>query len=220
MEHELLMSFLVIIGIDLILGGDNAVVIAMASRNLPPQQRQKAIIIGTCIAILMRIMLTTAAVYLLAVPYLQFTGGIFLLYLGYQLLIEKKDAQHVKSGTSLWKAIRIIVVADLFMSLDNVIAVAGASHGRLMLVVAGLMISVPVIIWGSKLIQTAMAKLPLLIYAGSGLLAFTGGEMIVREQELSSFMARHSTLEMLLPILTVIFVVLASIYYEQMGEKH
>ncbi|MBU8787350.1 MULTISPECIES: TerC family protein [Bacillus] len=220
MEQELLMPFIVIIGIDLILGGDNAVVIAMASRNLPPRQRQKAIIIGTGIAILMRIMLTTLAVYLLAVPYLQFIGGLFLLYLGYQLLIEKKEAQHVKGGTSLWKAIRIIVIADLFMSLDNVIAVAGASQGRLPLVVIGLAVSVPVIIWGSRLIQAALSKFPLLIYAGSGLLAYTGGEMIVREQELSSFMARHSTLEMLFPVLAVIFVILASIYYEQTIEKH
>lgn len=98
MEHELLMPLLVIIGIDLILGGDNAVVIAMASRNLPPVQRQKAIIIGTCIAIFMRIILTTAAVYLLAVPYLQFIGGIFLLYLGYQLLIEKRTHSMSKAG--------------------------------------------------------------------------------------------------------------------------
>lgn len=98
MEHDILMSFLVIIGIDLILGGDNAVVIAMASRHLPPRQRQKAIIIGTLIAIMMRIALTMAAVYLLAVPYLQFIGGIFLLYLGYQLLIEKKMPSMSKAG--------------------------------------------------------------------------------------------------------------------------
>lgn len=98
MEQELLMPFIVIIGIDLILGGDNAVVIAMASRNLPPRQRQKAIIIGTGIAILMRIMLTTLAVYLLAVPYLQFIGGLFLLYLGYQLLIEKRKPSMSKAG--------------------------------------------------------------------------------------------------------------------------
>ncbi|MDA7026103.1 TerC family protein [Bacillus sp. CLL-7-23] len=219
MEQDLLMPLLMIIGIDMILGGDNAIVIAMASRNLPPEQRQTAIITGTCIAILMRIILTTTAVYLLTVPYLQLFGGIFLLYLGYQLLIEKKDSQHVKSGTSLWKAIKIIVIADLFMSLDNVIAVAGASHGRMWLVVFGLMISVPIIIWGSRLIQVAMRKFPLLIYVGSGLLAYTGGEMIVREQELSYFMAKHSTIEMALPILTVIFVILSSIYYEQLSNK-
>ncbi|MCY9189944.1 MULTISPECIES: TerC family protein [Bacillus] len=218
MEHDYLISLLLIVGIDLILGGDNAVVIAMASRNLPDKQRQQAIILGTFIAVAMRIGLTSAAVYLLNIPFLQCTGGIFLLYLGYQLLIEKKDAQHVKSSTSLWKAIRTIVLADLFMSLDNVIAVAGASHGELSLVMIGLCVSVPVIIWGSKLIHIALEKIPLLIYVGSGLLAYTGGEMIVRDQKLSFFMAQHGTVEALLPILTVVFVILASIYYQQVEK--
>lgn len=215
MPHDYLLSLLVIIGIDLILGGDNAVVIAMACRNLPDKQRQKAIIFGTFIAVAMRIGLTSAAVYLLNVPFLQCAGGVFLLYLGYQLLIEKKDAQRVKSSSSLWRAIRTIVLADLFMSLDNVIAVAGASHGELSLVVIGLVVSVPIIIWGSKLVHAAMDKVPLLIYAGSGLLAFTGGEMIARDSKLSFFMAEHGTVQMMLPILTVVFVILASMIYEQ-----
>ncbi|MBU5264369.1 TerC family protein [Bacillus atrophaeus] len=219
MEHDYLFSLLLIIGIDLILGGDNAVVIAMACRNLPEKQRQKAIIFGTFIAVVMRVGLTSAAVYLLKVPFLQCAGGVFLLYLGYQLLIEKKDTQHVKSSTSLWKAIRTIVLADLFMSLDNVIAVAGASHGDLFLVIVGLFVSVPIIIWGSKLIHIALNRVPLLIYAGSGLLAYTGGEMIVRDQKLSYFMAQHSLVETLLPVLTVVFVILASIYYEQIADK-
>lgn len=167
MPHDYLLSLLLIIGIDLILGGDNAVVIAMASRNLAHKQRQQAIIFGTFIAVVLRIGLTSAAVYLLNVPFLQCAGGVFLLYLGYQLLIEKKDAQHVKSSSSLWKAIRTIVLADIFMSLDNVIAVAGASHGELTLVVIGLFISVPIIIWGSKLVHAAMEKMPLLMYAGA-----------------------------------------------------
>ncbi|MED4787803.1 TerC family protein [Bacillus atrophaeus] len=219
MEHDYLFSLLLIIGIDLILGGDNAVVIAMACRNLPEKQRQKAIIFGTFIAVAMRVVLTSAAVYLLKVPFLQCAGGVFLLYLGYQLLIEKKDTQHVKSSTSLWKAIRTIVLADLFMSLDNVIAVAGASHGDLFLVMVGLFVSVPIIIWGSKLIHIALNRVPLLIYAGSGLLAYTGGEMIVRDQKLSYFMAQHSLVETLLPVLTVVFVILASIFYEQIADK-
>ncbi|MHA7765317.1 TerC family protein [Bacillus atrophaeus] len=219
MEHDYLFSLLLIIGIDLILGGDNAVVIAMACRNLPEKQRQKAIIFGTFIAVAMRVGLTSAAVYLLKVPFLQCAGGVFLLYLGYQLLIEKKDTQRVKSSTSLWKAIRTIVLADLFMSLDNVIAVAGASHGDLFLVMVGLFVSVPIIIWGSKLIHIALNRVPLLIYAGSGLLAYTGGEMIVRDQKLSYFMAQHSLVETLLPVLTVVFVILASIYYEQIADK-
>lgn len=219
MEHDYLISLLVIVGIDLILGGDNAVVIAMASRNLPDKQRQQAIIFGTFIAVAMRIGLTSAAVYLLNIPFLQCAGGIFLLYLGYQLLIEKKDTQHIKSSTSLWRAIRTIVLADLFMSLDNVIAVAGASHGEFSLVIIGLCVSVPVIIWGSKLIHIALEKIPLLIYAGSGLLAYTGGEMIVKDKKLSFFMAQHSAVETLLPILTVAFVILASIYYQQVEKK-
>lgn len=137
------------------------------------------------------------------------------MYLGYQLLIEKKDAQHVKSSSSLWKAIRTIVMADIFMSLDNVIAVAGASHGELTLVVIGLFISVPIIIWGSKLVHAAMDKMPLLMYAGSGLLAFTGGEMIAGDSKLSFFMAEHGIIQMTLPILTVVFVILASMIYQQ-----
>ncbi|KXZ13558.1 hypothetical protein AXI59_05120 [Bacillus nakamurai] len=215
MPHDYLLSLLVIIGIDLILGGDNAVVIAMACRNLPHKQRQKAIIFGTFIAVAMRIGLTSAAVYLLNVPFLQCAGGVFLLYLGYQLLIEKKDAQRVKSSSSLWRAIRTIVLADLFMSLDNVIAVAGASHGELSLVIIGLFVSVPIIIWGSKLVHAAIDKVPLLIYAGSGLLAFTGGEMIASDRKLAFFMAEHGTVQMMLPILTVVFVILASMIYEQ-----
>lgn len=113
MEHDYLISLLVIVGIDLILGGDNAVVIAMASRHLPDKQRQQAIILGTFIAVAMRIGLTSAAVYLLNIPFLQCAGGIFLLYLGYQLLIEKKDTKHIKSSTSLWRAIRTIVLAEI-----------------------------------------------------------------------------------------------------------
>ena len=215
MPHDYLLSLLLIIGIDLILGGDNAVVIAMASRNLAHKQRQQVIIFGTFIAVVLRIVLTSAAVYLLNVPFLQCAGGVFLLYLGYQLLIEKKDAQHVKSSSSLWKAIRTIVLADIFMSLDNVIAVAGASHGELTLVVIGLFISVPIIIWGSKLVHAAMEKMPLLMYAGSGLLAFTGGEMIAGDSKLSFFMAEHGMIQMMLPILTVVFVILASMIYQQ-----
>ncbi|MDP4101431.1 MAG: TerC family protein, partial [Bacillota bacterium] len=106
MEHDYLISLLVIVGIDLILGGDNAVVIAMASRHLPDKQRQQAIILGTFIAVAMRIGLTSAAVYLLNIPFLQCAGGILLMYLGYQLLIEKKDTKHIKSRTSLWREIR------------------------------------------------------------------------------------------------------------------
>ncbi|MGN7945503.1 TerC family protein [Bacillus sp. 22446] len=220
METEWIVSLLMIIGIDLILGGDNALIIAMASRSLSNEKRNKAIWIGTLLAVLMRITMTGAAVYLLTIPYLQFIGGLFLLYIGYNLLIEqKKESIRIKSSGSLWRAVQTIVIADLFMSLDNAIAVAGAAKGNMVLTAFGLMISVPIIIWGSKLIHAALTKFPILLYGGSALLAFTGGEMIVREVKLNEFMAQHTTLELLLPFLTVATVILASLFYEQTAEN-
>lgn len=214
-----MVSLLMIIGIDLILGGDNALIIAMASRSLSNEKRNKAIWIGTLLAVLMRITMTGAAVYLLTIPYLQFIGGLFLLYIGYNLVIEqKKESIRIKSSGSLWRAIQTIVIADLFMSLDNVIAVAGAAKGNMVLTAIGLMISVPIIIWGSKLIHTAFSKFPFLLYGGSALLAFTGGEMIVREVKLNEFIEQHATLGFLLPFLTVATVILASLFYEQTAE--
>lgn len=219
MEHEFFFAVITIIGIDLILGGDNALIIAMASKNLPPKDRNRAIILGTFIAVLLRICMTSVAVYLLTIPYLQLAGGILLLYLGYHLLIEDSDSKPVKSSFSMWKAIRTIVLADLFMSFDNVIAVAGASHGNYLLVALGLMVSVPVIIWGSKLIYKAMGKFPVLLYVGSSLLAYTGGEMITRERKLARFFEGQDVLPVLLPILSILFVFLASIFYEKSVNK-
>ncbi|MFJ5963780.1 TerC family protein [Bacillus sp. NPDC093026] len=220
MEAEWIVSFFMIIGIDLILGGDNAFIIAMASRSLSDDKRNKAIWIGTLLAVLMRMTMTGAAVYLLTIPYLQFIGGLFLLYIGYNLLIEqKKKTLLIKSSGSLWRAVQTIVVADLLMSLDNVIAIAGAAKGNMVLTMIGLMISVPIIIGGSKLIHAALTKFPFLLYGGSALLAFTGGEMIVRDVQLNEFMMRHTTLEFLLPFLTVVTVILASLFYEQTAEK-
>ncbi|WP_353856115.1 TerC family protein [Bacillus sp. Bos-x628] len=220
MEAEWIVSFFMIIGIDLILGGDNAFIIAMASRSLSDDKRNKAIWIGTLLAVLMRMTMTGAAVYLLTIPYLQFIGGLFLLYIGYNLLIEqKKETLLIKSSGSLWRAVQTIVVADLLMSLDNVIAIAGAAKGNMALTMIGLMISVPIIIGGSKLIHAALTKFPFLLYGGSALLAFTGGEMIVRDVQLNDFMMQHTTLEFLLPFLTVVTVILASLFYEQTAEK-
>lgn len=217
MEHDYLISLLVIVGIDLILGGDNAVVIAMASRHLPDKQRQQAIILGTFIAVAMRIGLTSAAVYLLNIPFLQCAGGIFLLYLGYQLLIEKKTRNTLKAAPPVESDTNDCACRSLYVAGQRHRS-CGASHGEFSLVVIGLCVSVPVIIWGSKLIHIALEKIPLLIYAGSGLLAYTGGEMIVRDKKLSLFMAQHGTVETLLPILTVAFVILASIYYQQVEK--
>lgn len=217
MEQDFLLSLLVIIGIDLVLGADNAVVIAMACRNLPVIQRNKAIIFGTVLAIIIRILITLIAVYLLNVPFLQLIGGIFLLYIAFHLIVGKDDdATKIKSHSSLWKAVKTIVVADLLMGFDNVVAVAGAAEGHMLLVAIGLFISIPIIIWGSKLILILLTKYPILIYVGGGLLSFTAGKMMVGEHKLQSLFMSHQYLAYSLPFITTTFVLLAGILYQQL----
>ncbi len=181
MELELITSILIIIGIDIVLGGDNAIVIALACRNLPERYRNKAIIIGTLLAIFCRIILTVGAVYLLAIPFLQFVGGVLLIYIAVQLIIDHGEEKLIKGSSSLAVAIKTIVVADIVMGIDNVMAVAGAAHGNFYLVIIGLVFSIPIIIWGSKIILVAMEKYPIIIYFGASILCYTAGKMIISE---------------------------------------
>ncbi len=181
MELELITSILIIIGIDIVLGGDNAIVIALACRNLPERYRNKAIVIGTLLAIICRIILTVGAVYLLAIPFLQFVGGVLLIYIAVQLIMDHGEETIVKGSSSLAVAIKTIVVADIVMGIDNVMAVAGAAHGNFYLVIIGLVFSIPIIIWGSKIILVAMEKYPIIIHLGASILCYTAGKMIINE---------------------------------------
>ncbi|ABO66078.1 TerC family protein [Geobacillus thermodenitrificans] len=188
MVDEYIVSILLIIGIDVILGGDNAVVIALASRNLPEQKRNIAIVLGTALAIAVRILLTAAVVWLLTIPFLQLVGGLILFWISLKLIRQKDEKQAaIKAEPSLWKAVRTIVVADVVMGMDNVIAIAGAAQGHLELVVFGFLCSVPIIILGSKIILYAMERFPPLIYIGGALLAYTAGKMIAAEEQLRPF---------------------------------
>ncbi|MDQ0230610.1 TerC family protein [Metabacillus malikii] len=221
MEHDFFLSLLVIIGIDLVLGADNAVVIAMASRKLPDKQRNKAIIIGTCLAILTRIAITLIAVYLLRIPFLQLIGGVFLLYIAFHLIVGKEeDSNQIESHNSLWKAIKTIIIADLLMGFDNVIAIAGAAQGQMILIVIGLFISIPIIIWGSKLILKLLTKYPLLIYVGGGLLAFTSGKMIINEPRLQAIYQEYPVMAQSLPLLTTSFILLAGLIYQHVLQPN
>ncbi|WP_368658602.1 TerC family protein [Metabacillus halosaccharovorans] len=220
MEHDFLLSLLMIIGIDLVLGADNAVVIAMACRNLPVVQRNKAIVLGTMLAIVIRILITLVAVYLLKIPFLQLIGGVFLLYIAYQLIVGKEeDTTKIRSHQSLWKAIKTIVVADLLMGFDNVLAVAGAAQGHMLLVALGLFISIPIIIWGSKIILVLLTKYPFLIYIGGGLLALTSGKMIIEEPYLQNLFISYPMIEQSIPYLTVSFILLAGLIYQQISLR-
>jgi YjbE family integral membrane protein len=179
-------ALLAIIVANILLSGDNAVVIAMAARSLKPEHQKKAIIWGSAAAIIMRVILTIVAVKLLTLPYLKLIGGILLFWIGYQLLTDSDDEANIKSHTTVSAAIRTILVADLVMSLDNVIAVASAADkapeaARLTLLIIGLAMSIPLIIAGSTILIKVMDKYPIIITGGAALLGFLAGSMMVSD---------------------------------------
>lgn len=202
-----------ILMINLVLSGDNAMVIALASKNLPAHQRKLAIWWGSAGAVLLRCLLTFVAVLLLEIPYLQAGGGLLLLWIAMKLLLEDGEEAHVKESSSLWKAIRTILAADFIMSLDNVLAIAGVAKGDLALIVIGIAISIPLVVWGSGLIVNLLHRFPLLIYIGSYVLAFTAGEMLLRDAKFGALLSfLLPTLHTVLPIvLGVVVVVMGSI---------
>ena len=178
-------AVLQIILIDILIGGDNAVVIALACRRLPPQQRNKGIFWGVMGAIGLRIVLIFFALQLLAMPWLKIVGALLLFWIGVKLLLPE-DGGHgeVAASTTLAGAIKTIVVADAVMSLDNVIAVAGAANGSLLLVSLGILVSIPIVVWGSQLVLKLMDRYPAVITAGGALLGWIGGGMIVTDPAL------------------------------------
>lgn len=189
LNPEFFVALFSIVIIDLFLAGDNAIVIGMAARNLPDHLQKRVILWGTLAAIVLRTVATLIVVWLLRIPFLLGVGGAILIWIAYNLLIEQKAGEKDHTATSLWGAIRTIVVADLVMGLDNVLAVAGASHGSFLLVILGLLISVPIMVWGSTVILRLIDRFPWLIYLGSGILAFTAARMITEERLLSRFFA-------------------------------
>ena len=167
-----------IIAIDLLLGGDNAVVIAMACRRLPKALQRKAIYGGMAGAIGVRVVMLGFAMQLLAVPWLKLVGALLLLWIGIKLAANREDdAEEIDGGTRLWGAIKAIIVADVVMSLDNVLAVAGAGRGNVYLVAAGVLISIPIIVLGSRFVLAAMQRWPWLVQAGAGLIGWIAGGM-------------------------------------------
>ncbi|MGA8941890.1 MAG: TerC family protein [Thermoactinomyces sp.] len=174
-------GFFNIIIIDIILSGDNAVMIGMAARKLPEKQRKKAIIFGAGAAVFLRATLTAIAAYLLNIPLLMTVGGILLIGIAVRLLLDNESETEVDIGDSLKSAVKTIIVADVVMSLDNVLAVAGAAHGNVFLVLFGLALSIPIIMWGSSLIARLLNRLPWLVYVGAAILGFTGGQLIVED---------------------------------------
>jgi YjbE family integral membrane protein len=188
MEEFLTGAFWLAVGqiilIDILLGGDNAVVIALACRNLPEKQRKLGIIYGTIGAIVLRVLLISFALALLAIPYLKIVGAALLLWIGVQLMQpEDEDAHNINPSDKLWGAVKTVIVADLVMSVDNVLAIAGAAQGagqqhQLPLVIFGLLVSIPIIVWGSQIVLKLMERFPIIITLGAMLLGWIAGQML------------------------------------------
>jgi YjbE family integral membrane protein len=209
---ELLSSLLEIIGVNIVLSGDNAVVIALASRTLPGDQRRIAILLGSAGAILMRIVLTVAAAELLQLPWLRLAGALLLVWIGVRMLLDNgEDHDPVKgSAAGAWAAIRTILMADFVMSLDNVLGVAAAARGQLTLLVVGLIISIPLIVFGSALILRIMDRFPILVTLGAGLIGYVAGEMLVDEPVVESWLpAGEALVSYGVPIAGALVVMLA-----------
>jgi YjbE family integral membrane protein len=189
MDSQFWFGLLEIIGVNIVLSGDNAVVIALAARSLPQRQQRSAIILGSAAAIVLRIVLTTMAATVLGLPYLKLAGSLLLLWIGIQLMVpgEPEDGSVRHAAAHLMAAVRTILIADLVMSLDNVIAVAAAAHGKPILLVLGLAISIPLIVFGSTALLKLMDRFPVVIKLGAGLLGYVAGEMLISEPVLEAY---------------------------------
>jgi YjbE family integral membrane protein len=176
-----------IITINIVLSGDNAVVIALASRSLPPAQQKKAILLGSFGAIVLRVALTFFAVVLLGLPYLKMVGAGLLVYIGVEMLLPGDEEEQIDASTQLWAAVRTIIVADFVMSLDNVLGVAAAAKGSLLLLVLGLGISIPIIVYGSTLVLRLMRRWPVIVTLGGAVLGWVAGEMAVTDAAIEAW---------------------------------
>jgi YjbE family integral membrane protein len=185
------LDVLKIIVIDILLSGDNAVVIALACRSLPDAQRKKGILYGVLGAIALRITLTFFAVSLLGLPYLKVAGAAMLMWIGVKLILpeEEHDASNVKANTHLWGAVRTILIADFIMSLDNVLGVAAAAHGSILLLGIGLLVSIPLVAWSSQLVLKLIDRFPAIIYLGGALLGYVAGEMLMDDKSVGPALA-------------------------------
>jgi len=178
--------------VNIVLSGDNAVVIALAARSLPPQQQKLAIMWGSGAAIAMRIVLTIFAVQLLTLPYLKLIGAVLLVWIGIQLLSEDEGEENVAASSTLGAAIKTILLADLVMSLDNVLGVAAAAKGSMPLLIIGLAVSIPLVIFGASLLLKVMERFPIIITIGGGLLGWVAGEMAVTDPAISGWIEANA----------------------------
>ena len=204
-----LLLLLEILMINLVLSGDNAMVIAMASKNLPEKHRRQAVWWGAAGAVALRCILTFAAVLLLKIPYIEAGGAVLLLWISFKLLLEDEEELRIEGSASVWKSVRTILLADFIMSLDNVLAIAGLAKGDLALIVIGIAISIPIVVWGSGIIVGWLHRFPVLVFIGAYILAYTAGNMLLQDAKFGAVISFllpsfHSMLPMALGVIVVV----------------
>ena len=196
--------------INVLLSGDNAVVIAMACRGLPVKQQKTAFAIGAAGVVILMTILTAAAAYLLTLPYLEIVGSVLLLWIGVKLLAAESEGDEVEQSSGFWDAVRIIIIADIVMSLDNVLGMAGAAKGHLGMLFIGMVITIPLILFGSVMIMKLMERFPIFITFGAALLGWVAGEMVVGDPAIVHFIETSAHyMDWVAPISCAVFVVLA-----------
>jgi YjbE family integral membrane protein len=220
-DPEFWARWLSIVIIDLTLAGDNALVIALAVRTLPPRQQFWGRIWGSIGAVGLRLIFITIITYLLKIPFLQVVGGVLLIWIALKLVRQESGAEeHVKHGTSLWEAVWVIIVADVVMSLDNVLAVAAAAHGDLTLVVFGIALSLPLVVWGSGILARLMNRFPGIIWIGGGILGYVAGEMILKDRLVHEWLGpRADALHLPVAIALAALITALGWWYAQGGRR-
>jgi YjbE family integral membrane protein len=220
LNGEILARFLGVLGVDLILAGDNAVVIAMAARNLESSNRRKAIILGSLGAVGLRLIFAAIITYLILIPFLQAAGGLLLLWIAWKLVNEDpNEEEKVQAGESTWEAVRIIIVADAVMSLDNVIALVGVSGGNLLLLATGIALTIPLVVFGSALLTSLLNRFPILVYAGAGLLVYIAVEMFFQDVFLHDYLEPLANIEWIRGLGTAaVFTAIAWLWARRAGE--
>lgn len=216
---DLVEPMIQILLINLLLSGDNAIVIAMASRNLPKELQGKAIQWGTIGAIGLRIFFVFIMIHLLELPYIHFIGGLLLLYIAYKLMVDNPESKNIKSGESLKEAIFIIIFADIIMSFDNVLAITAIAESNMLLIIAGILLSFPIILTASEWILHLMQKYPGIIFIGAGLLAWTGGKMILKEKFIILLLQSFHISNFLFLLFTTIFILVIGITRRGLNGK-
>ncbi|MEO4051864.1 TerC family protein [Solibacillus sp. CAU 1738] len=211
MTTDFFTGLLSIIMIDLVLAGDNALLIGLAAKSLPRHQQKKVILWGTIGALLVRILLTLVALKLLELNGLLLAGGILLVYISFKLLLTNEEHEVKSKSRSFWGALWTILIADILMGMDNIIAVAGAAHGNILLVIFGLMISIPIVVWGSTLVIRLIERFPFIITIGAGVLVWTASKMIAKDTYMAPIFANQQQIYLFEIMLVLLVLLVGSI---------